>query len=72
MDMEFPRGRRGTRKVIEIPEGGGVPPWWYGNFVEPHIEWSKCFIVEGLIQKGNQRELVHLTSVLFINIIFGY
>ena len=40
-------------------------------FLEPHIKCSKCFIAQGLIQKENERELVHLSPVLLINIIFS-
>ena len=44
----------------------------YGYSLEPHIKCSKCFTVYGLIQKGNRRELVYLSSILLINIIFAY
>lgn len=67
------------RKIMKIPADGTrspVKPLELGSncFLEPLIEFPKCFSVQGLIQKGNKIEfyLVHLSYLLVFNIIFAY
>ena len=72
--METPedRGRGGT---VEAP--GMENPGGWSQTIGMDIFWNHSLSVLNvllhhiLFQKGNQRELVHLTSVLLIKIIFA-
>jgi len=64
LEMKNPWGLDQTEKK---------PPFRDMDIFWNHIlNASKCFIVQGLIQKRNQRQLFYLSSVLLIKNIFAY
>ena len=66
--MEIPEDGCSTVKpcVTENPGGGGQ------TGKKPLGVWNIFLYHTGLIEKENQRELVHLSSILSIKIVFAY